>query len=269
MTTLHAQAATKPVAYITPTPDTVTPPEALYSLYDAYFQYFARKGFVEPNNAEQVRSVLNLLPTPHPRGNEYPTQLPGGNAPVSILVTTPGLPPVATLATRYKYTQAVFANNPNPNTHPAVLTGDMLPPEEVMENLNLTEYRLEEYFDLTDDGYLLSVNTENGVRYPGKQFNPGVGSLIQNLPSIVTSGNNWVTLFTPHVALGYVSPVEYAKVTPEHLSALAYAYHRCQEYADDAAHMEAYLSGNIEDSPYWDRDTGRLEDCYMEDYGLA
>ena len=56
MTTLCAQAATKPLTYIfTPTPDTVTPPEALYSLYDAYFQYFSRKGFVEPANADQVR----------------------------------------------------------------------------------------------------------------------------------------------------------------------------------------------------------------------
>lgn len=66
MTTLNAQAASKPLTYITPTPDTVTPPEALYALYDNYFQYFARKGFVEPGNAEQVRPVLNLLPTPPP-----------------------------------------------------------------------------------------------------------------------------------------------------------------------------------------------------------
>ena len=262
MTTLYAQAAMKPLTYITPTPDTVTPPEVLYALYDNYFQYFARKRFVEPANAEQVRPVLDLLPAPRQYGNEHPAQLPGGNTPVS-------LPPVATLATRYKYTQAVFANNPNPNTRPAVLTGDMLTPEEVMEDLNLTEYRLEEYSDLTDDGYLLSVNTENGVRYPGKQFNPGVGSLIRNLPSIVTNGNNWVTLFTPHVALGYISPVEYAKVTPAHQSALLYAYYQCERYANDVAHMEAYLSGNIKDSPYWDSDTGKLEDCYMEDYGLA
>lgn len=264
MTTLNAQAATKPLTYITPTPDTVTPPEALYSLYDAYFQYFARKGFVEPTNAEQVRPVLNLLPAPHPRGNENSNQLPGGSTPVSLLAEISGLPPTATLAARYKYTQAVFTNNPNPDTHPTVLTGVTLTPDEVMENLNLTEYRLEEYSDLTDDGYLLSVNTESGVRYPSKQFSPGVGSLIQNLPSIVTSGNNWVTLFTPHV-----SPVEYGKVTPEHESALLYAYYRCEEYADDVAHMEAYISGNIEDSPYWDSDTGKLEDCYMEDYGLA
>lgn len=269
MTTLHTQAATKPLTYITPTPDTVTPPEALYSLYDNYFQYFARKGFVEPAGAEQVRPVLNLLPAPHPHGNEHPTQLPGGNTSVILLTEITGLPPIATLATRYKYAQAVFANNPNPNSHPTVLTGDMLTPEEVMEKLELTEYRLEEYSDLTDYGYLLAVNTENGVRYPSKQFNPGVGSLIQNLLSSVTSGNNWKTLFTPHVALGYVSPIEYAKVTPEHLSALAYAYHRCQDYAGDMAHMEAYMSGNIEDSPYWDSDTGKLEDCYMEDYGLA
>lgn len=188
---------------------------------------------------------------------------------MSLLTEIPGIPPIATLATRYKYTQAVFANNPNPNAHPAVLTGDMLTPEEVMEDLNLTEYRLDEYSDLTDDGYLLAVNTENGVLYPGKQFSPGVGSLIQNLPSIVTNGNNWVTLFTPHVALGYISPIEYAKVTPEHRTTLAYAYHRCREYADDVAHMEAYMSGNIKDSPYWDSDTGKLEDCHMEDYGLA
>jgi hypothetical protein len=269
MTTLHAQAASKPLTYITPTPDTATPPEALYSLYDGYFQYFARKGFVEPANAEQVRPVLDLLPASHSRGNEYPARLPDGNTPVSLLTEITGLPPIATLAARYKYTQAVFANNPNPNSHPVVLTGDMLTPDEVMENLNLTEYRLEEYSDLTDDGYLLAVNTESGVRYPSKQFNPGVGSLIQNLPSIVTSGNNWVTLFTPHVALGYVSPIEYAKVTPEHRTALAHAYQQCQEYADDVAHMEAYMSGNIENSPYWDRDTGKLEDCYMENYGLA
>lgn len=269
MMTLHAQAASKPLTYITPTPDTVTPPEALYSLYDGHFQYFARKGFMEPANAEQVRPILDLLPVPHLHRNEHPAQLPGGNTPVSLLTEIMGLPPSATLATRYKYTQAVFANNPNPNSHPAVFTGDMLTPGEVMEDLNLTEYRLEEYSDLTDDGYLLAVNTESGVRYPGKQFNPGVGSLIQNLPSIVTSGNNWKTLFTPHVALGYVSPIEYAKVTPEHRSALSYAYHRCQEYADDMAHMEAYMSGNIKDSPYWDSDTGKLEDCHMEDYGLA
>ena len=269
MTTLHTQAASKPLTYITPTSGTVTPPEALYSLYGGYFQYFARKGFIEPANAEQVRPILNLLPVPRSRGNEHLPQLPGGNTPVTLLPEITGLPPIATLATRYKYAQAVFANNPNPNTHPAVLTGDMLTPDEVMEDLNLTEYRLEEYSDLTDDGYLLAVNTESGVRYPGKQFNPGVGSLIQNLPSIVTSGNNWETLFTPHVALGYVSPIEYAKVTPKHLSALAYAYYQCEEYADNVAHMEAYLSGNIEDSPYWDSDTGKLEDCYMEDYGLA
>lgn len=269
MTTLHAQAASKPLTCITPTPDTVTSPEALYSLYDNYFQYFARKGFMEPANAEQVRPVLNLLSTPHPRGNEHADQLTGGNMPVSLLTEIAGLPPVATLAARYRYAQEVFANNPSPNSHPAVLTGDMLTPEEVMEDLNLTEYRLKEYSDLTDDGYLLAVNTGNGVRYPGKQFKPGVGSLIQSLPNIVTSGNNWVTLFTPHVALGYISPVEYAKVAPEHRSALAYAYHRCEEYADDVAHMEAYMSGNITDSPYWDSDTGKLEDCYMEDYGLA
>lgn len=269
MVTLHAQAVTKPLTYITPTPDTVTPPETLYALYDSYFQYFACKGFVEPANAEQVRPVLNLLPTPHLLSNEYSNQLSGGSTPVSLLAEIPGLPPIATLATRYKYTQAVFANNPNPNSHPAVLTGGMLAPNDVMEDLNLTEYRLEEYSDLTDDGYLLAVNTGNGVLYPGKQFNPGVGSLIQNLPSIVTSGNNWVTLFTPHVALGYVSPIEYVKVTPEHRSALSYAYHRCQDYANDVVHMEAYMSGNITDSPYWDSDTGKLEDCYMEDYGLA
>lgn len=269
MTTLHAQAASKPLAYITPTPDTVTPPEALYSLYERYFQYFARKGFVEPDNAEQVRPVLDLLPVPRLHGNEHPALLPAGDTPITLLTEIAGLPPIATLAARYKYTQAIFANNPNPNTHPAVLTGDILTPEEVMEKLELTEYRLEEYSDLTDYGYLLAVNTGNGVRYPDKQFNPGIGSLIQNLPSIVTSGNNWITLFTPHVALGYVSPIEYAKVSPEHRSALAYAYHRCQEYADDVAHMEAYLSGNIEDSPYRDSDTGKLEDCYMEDYGLA
>lgn len=269
MVTLHAQVATKPLTYITSTPDTVTPPGALYSLYDNYFQYFTRKGFVEPANAEQVRPVLDLLPAPHPSENKHTVQLPGGNTPISLLTEIPGLLPVATLATRYKYTQAVFASNPNPNTHPAVLTGDMLTPEEVMEDLNLTEYGLDEYSDLTDDGYLLAVNTENGVRYPGKQFNPGVGSLIQNLPSIVTSGNNWVTLFTPHVALGYISPIEYAKVTPEHQSALLYAYYQCEHYANDAGHMEAYLSGNIKDSPYWDSDTGKLEDCYMEDYGLA
>lgn len=113
MTTLHAHAATKPLTYITPTPDTVTPPEALYSLYDGYFQYFARKGFVEPANAEQVRPVLDLLPAPHPHGNEYPTQLPGGNTPVTLLTEIPGIPPIATLATRYKYTQAVFVNNLN------------------------------------------------------------------------------------------------------------------------------------------------------------
>ena len=269
MSTLHAQTAAKPLTYITPTPDTVTPPEALYNLYNSYFQYFTHKGFVEPANADQVRPVLNLLPTPHPHGNEHGNQLPGGSTPVSLLAEIPGLPPVATVATRYKYAQVVFADNPNPNTHPAVLTGDMLTPEEVKEDLDLTEWKLEEYSDLTDDGYLLAVNTENGVRYPGKQFNPGVGSLIQNLPSTVTGGNNWVTLFTPHVALGYISPIEYAKVTPEHLSALAYAYHQCRNYADDAAHMEAYMSGNITDSPYWDSDTGKLEDCYMEDYGLA
>lgn len=269
MVTLHAQAATKPLSYITPTPDTVTPPEALYALYDNYFQYFARKGFVEPANAEQVRPVLDLLPAPQPCGNEHPNQLPGWDTPVSLLSEIPGLPPIATLAARYRYAQAVFANNSNPSSHPAVLTGDMLTPEEVMEKLELTEYRLEEYSDLTDDGYLLAVNTESGVRYPSKQFNPGVGSLVQNLPSIVTSGNNWATLFTPHVALGCVSPIEYAKVTPEHLSALLYAYYRCEEYANDVAHMEAYLSGNIKNSPYWDSDTGKLEDCYMEDYGLA
>lgn len=233
------------------------------------FQYFARKGFVEPANAEQVRPILDLLPVPHPHENERPDQLSGGDIPVSLLTEIPELPPIATLATRYKYTQAVFANNPNPNSHPAVLTGDMLTPEEVMEKLELTERRLDEYSDPTVYGYLLAVNTENSVRYPGKQFNPVVGSLIQNIPPIVTSGNNWETLFTPHVALGYVSPVEYAKVTPEHLSALAYAYHRCKDWADDVAHMEAYMPGNIEGSPYWDSDTGKLEDYYMEDYGLA
>lgn len=81
MTTLHAHAASKPLTYITPHHNTVTPPEALYALYDNYFQYFARKGFVEPGNAEQVRPVLNLLPTPHPSGNEHSDQLSAGEHP--------------------------------------------------------------------------------------------------------------------------------------------------------------------------------------------
>lgn len=77
MATLYDLAATKPLTYITPTPDTVTPPEVLYSLYEGYFQYFARKGFMEPANAEQVRPVLDLLPAPHTRGNEPTGGLPG------------------------------------------------------------------------------------------------------------------------------------------------------------------------------------------------
>ena len=84
------------------------------------------------------------------------------------------------------------------------------------------------------------------------------------------SGNNWATLFTPHVALGYVTPVEYARVSREHEAALAYAYHQFQSWVDDEAHMQAYATGSIEDSPYWDEETGTLEDdCFMRESGLA
>ena len=269
MTTLRDQAATMPLTYITPTPDAVTPPGALEALYYDHFQYFAHPNHKVPANTEQVRPVLDMLPMPSQAVNED-TEPPAGDTPVSLLVEIPGLPSVATLVARYRYMQAVYTNNPTPNTHPATLTGDMLTPQEVAEKLNITERRLEEYSDLTSYGHLLAVNTENGIRYPARQIHPNIGGLIQHVPRSVVSGNNWATLFTPHVALGYVTPVEYARVSREHEAALAYAYHQFQSWVDDEAHMQAYATGSIEDSPYWDEETGTLEDdCFMRESGLA
>lgn len=72
-------------------------------------------------------------------------------------------------------------------------------------------------------------------------------------------------LFTPHVALGYVSPVEYVKLGRGHQQALSFAYSQCKGWADDAAHMNAYMSGNFEDSPYWDEYAGAVEGWVVED----
>jgi hypothetical protein len=273
METLHTLAGSMPLAYITATLDTVTPPESLITLFDEYFQYFARKGHVEPSDAEQVRPILDLINYDYslPSGDNG---LPGANNNVSLLDSIAGLPPVATLAARYRFMQEVYGNNPQKDGIPAALTGEMLTSEAVAEALEVTERHLAERLDVDEGGGILSVDTPGGVRYPAKQFNADgsvnrlVATLIRWLPRRLIKGQEWVKLFIPHVALGYVSPVEYAKISDDHRESLAFAYSRCEEWVDDAAHMEAYMSGDFENSPYWDDYADRLEEWVVED-GLA
>lgn len=273
METLHTLAGSMPLAYITATLDTVTPPESLITLFDEYFQYFARKGHVEPSDAEQVRPILDLI------NYDYlllsgDNGLPGANNNVSLLDSIAGLPPVATLAARYRFMQEVYGNNSQKDGIPAALTGEMLTSEAVAEALEVTERHLAERLDVDEGGGILSVDTPGGVRYPAKQFNADgsvnrlVATLIRWLPRRLIEGQEWVKLFIPHVALGYVSPVEYAKISDDHRESLAFAYSRCEEWVDDAAHMEAYMSGDFENSPYWDDYADRLEEWVVED-GLA
>lgn len=273
METLHTLAGSMPLAYITATLDTVTPPESLITLFDEYFQYFARKGHVEPSDAEQVRPILDLI------NYDYSllsgdNGLQGANNNVSLLDSIDGLPPVATLAARYRFTQEVYSNSTQGDVTPVALTGEMLPRKAVAEALEVTERHLAERLDVDEGGGILSVDTPGGVRYPAKQFNADgsvnrlVATLIRWLPRRLIEGQEWVKLFIPHVALGYVSPVEYAKISDEHRESLAFAYSRCEEWVDDAAHMEAYMSGDFENSPYWDDYADRLEEWVVED-GLA
>lgn len=84
-------------------------------------------------------------------------------------------------------------------------------------------------------------------------------------PDEVTGSNSWVKLFTSHVALGCVSPVEYVKLGREYQQAFSFTYSQCKGWADDAAHMNAYMSGNFEDSPYWDEYAGAVEGWVAED----
>lgn len=114
-----------PLTYITATPDTVTPPESLITLFDEYFQYFARKGHVEPSDAEQVRPILDLI------NYDYSllsgdSGLQGANNDLHLLGSIAGLPPVATLAARYRFMQEVYGNNSQKDGIPAALTGEML-----------------------------------------------------------------------------------------------------------------------------------------------
>lgn len=273
METLHTLAGSMPLTYITATPDTVTPPESLITLYDAYFQYFARKGHIEPADAEQVRPILELI------NYDYSllsggSNLQGASNDVALLGSIAGLPPVATLAARYRFMQEVYGNSPQKDGIPAVLTGEMLTSEAVADALEVTERYLAERLDVSEGGGVLSVETSGGICYPAKQFNADgsvnrcVGSLIRWAPRRIIEEQEWVKLFIPHVALGYVSPVEYAKISDEHRESLAFAYSRCEEWVDDAAHMEAYMSGDFENSPYWDDYADRLEEWVVED-GLA
>ena len=61
MATLHDMAVNMPLTYITATFDTVTTPDSLVHLFDEYFQYFTHKGHPEPQDAEQVRPILDLI----------------------------------------------------------------------------------------------------------------------------------------------------------------------------------------------------------------
>lgn len=63
MATLHDMAVNMPLTYITATFDTVTTPDSLVHLFDEYFQYFTHKGHPEPQDAEQVRPILDLINT--------------------------------------------------------------------------------------------------------------------------------------------------------------------------------------------------------------
>lgn len=273
METLHTLAGSIPLTYITATPDTVTPPESLITLFDEYFQYFARKGHVEPSDAEQVRPILELINYDYSLlSNDKGLQ--GANNDLHLLGSVAGMPPIATLAARYRFIQEVYGNNPQKDGIPTALTGEMLTSEAVAEALEVTERHLAERLDVDEGGGILSVDTPGGVRYPAKQFNADgsvnrlVATLIRWLPRRLVRGQEWVKLFIPHVALGYVSPVEYAKISDEHREALAFAYSRCEEWADGMAHMEAYMSGDFENSPYWDDYADRLEEWVVED-GLA
>lgn len=181
------------------------------------------------------------------------------------------MPPVATLAARYKYTQALSGDRGLSDIIPESLAGEMLTSEAVVESLKVTERQLEEEYDRNAGGGILSVVTPKGRRYPAKQFNAEgqiilhVAELMRWAPDEVAGSDSWVKLFTPHVALGYVSPVEYVKLGREHQQALTFAYSQCKGWADDAAHMNAYMSGNFEDSPYWDEYAGAVEGWVAED----
>lgn len=273
MATLHNMAVNMPLTYITATFDTVTTPDSLVHLFDEYFQYFTRKGYVEPSDAEQVRPMLELITCNYSQVGGG-SNLQGASNDVALLSAIAGLPPVATLAARYRFMQEVYGNNPQKDGIPAALTGEMLTSEAVADALEVTERYLAERLDVSEGGGVLSVDTLGGVRYPAKQFNADgsvnrlVATLIRWLPRRLVEGREWVKLFIPHVALGYVSPVEYAKISDEHREALAFAYSRCEEWTDGMAHMEAYMSGDFEDSPYWDDYANRLEGWVIED-GLA
>lgn len=273
MNTLHSLAENMPLTYITPTMHTVTPPDAVITLFDDYFQYFASKGHVEPSDAEQVRPILELITCDYSQVGGG-SNLQGASNDVALLGAIAGLPPVTTLAARYRFTQEVYSNSRQGDVIPVALTGEMLTREAVAEALEVTERHLAERLDVNEGGGILSVDTPGGVRYPAKQFNADgsvnrrVASLVRWAPRSLVRAQEWVKLFIPHVALGYVSPVEYAKISDEHREALAFAYSRCKEWADDMSHMEAYMSGDFENSPYWDDYANRLEGWVIED-GLA
>lgn len=273
METLHTLAGSIPLAYITATLNTVTPPESLITLFDEYFQYFARKGHVEPSDAEQVRPILELITCDYSQVGDG-SNLQGASNDVALLGAIAGLPPVTTLAARYRFTQEVYGNSRQGDVIPVALTGEMLAREAVAEALEVTERHLAERLDVNEGGGILSIDTPGGVRYPAKQFNDDgsvnrrVASLMRWAPRSLVRAQEWVKLFIPHVALGYVSPVEYAKISDEHREALAFAYSRCKEWADGMSHMEAYMSGDFENSPYWDDHINALEEWVAED-GLA
>lgn len=271
MATLHNMAVNMPLTYITATFDTVTTPDSLVHLFDEYFQYFTHKGHPEPQDAEQVRPILDLINTTALPSASTGDILQGGSENITALGSIAGLPPVATLAARYKYTQALSSDRGLSDAIPEPLAGEMLTNEAVAESLKVTERQLEEEYDRNAGGGILSVVTPKGRRYPAKQFNAEgqiilhVAELMRWAPDEVAGSNSWVKLFTPHVALGYVSPVEYVKLGRGHQQALSFAYSQCKGWVDDTAHMNAYMSGNFEDSPYWDEYAGAVEGWVAED----
>lgn len=271
MATLHNMAVNMPLTYITATFDTVTTPDSLVHLFDEYFQYFTHKGYPEPQDAEQVRPILDLINIAALPSASTGDILQGGSENIAMLGSIAGLPPVATLAARYKYTQALSSDRGLSDIIPESLAGEMLTSEAVAESLKVTERQLEEEYDRNAGGGILSVVTPKGRRYPAKQFNAegriilDVAELMRWAPNEVAGSDSWVKLFTPHVTLGYVSPVEYVKLGREYQQALSFAYSQCKGWVDDAAHMSAYMSGNFEDSPYWDEYAGAVEGWLAED----
>lgn len=235
------------------------------------FQYFTHKGHPEPQDAEQVRPILDLINATASPSASTGDILQGGSENITVLGSIAGLPPVATLAARYKYAQALSSDREPFSITSEPLTGEMLTSEAVAESLKITERQLEEEYDRNAGGGILSVATPKGRRYPAKQFSAEgqivlhVAELMRWVPDEVTGSDSWVKLFTPHVTLGYVSPVEYVKLGREHQQALSFAYSQCKGWADDAAHMNAYMSGNFEDSPYWDEHASAVEGWVAED----